>query len=230
MSIYWKQTLWIGGIYWVISLMFGWSDILALNLLDVCLSVFLLFFMIPMNWLQPVKKIDEAMRKSPVMSTFLVAVGWVPYFVGAIFVVSVFAAVILAGSEPYSDEKLFYVFNAVLWMSMIRQFLMAVAVLAAAVSVLAFKKSVMGCLDKHFMLSGDGACDIRTTSEPAKASAKVMYTCKTESKAKKLAAKKTAKPEVAKKAVVKKTAVKKAAVKKPAVASKAPKKASAKKA
>ena len=221
MSIYWKQTLWIGGIYWVISLMFGWSDILALNLLDVCLSVFLLFFMIPMNWLKPVKKIDEAMRKSPVMSTF---------FVGAIFVVSVFAAVILAGSEPYSDEKLFYVFNAVLWMSMIRQFLMAVAVLAAAVSVLAFKKSVMGCLDKHFMLSGDGVCDIRTTSEPAKASAKAMYTCKTESKAKKLAAKKTAKPEVAKKAVVKKTAVKKAAVKKPAVASKAPKKASAKKA
>ena len=229
MSTYWKQTLWIGGIYWVVSLMFSWSDILALNLLDVCLSVFLLFFMIPMNWLKPIKKIDEAMHKSPIMSTFLVAVGWVPYFVGAIFVVSVFAAVILAGADPYSDEKLFYVFNTVLWMSMIRQFLMVVSVLAAAVSILAFKKSVMGCLAKHFMLSGDGACDVRTTAEPAKASAKSAYACKAEAKAKKPVAKKAAKPK-AEKAIVKKTTAQKAVAKKTTAASKAPKKAAAKKA
>lgn len=178
MSSYWKQSLWIGGIYWIISLVFWWSGSAEGNLIDVGLSVLLLLFLIPMNWLKPIKKIDEAIRKAPIISTFLVSVGWVPYFVGAMFVIgAVLSTIILMGGSQ-NEYKIFSLFNVIIFAGALRQLIMALTVLAAALSVLVFKKSVAGCLDKHFTLIGGDSCERREVEAPVAASAKSMYACK----------------------------------------------------
>ena len=87
MSSYWKQSLWIGGIYWIISQFFSMAGSLQSSLIDAGLSVLLLLFLIPMNWLQPIKGIDRAIRKAPVISTLLVSVGWVPYAIAVIITI-----------------------------------------------------------------------------------------------------------------------------------------------
>ena len=184
MSTYWKQCLWIGGIYWVISLLFLGLDMPMVSLVDVCISVLFLLFLIPMNWLNPIKRVDQAMRKMPLLSTFLVSVGWVPYFVGIVFVIAVIVAGYIFASGVNQDYRLLTLFNMIWLTSAVRRLVMAVIIVVATISVLVFKKSVVGCLDRKFRLIEGDACDARTLNDAAKASAENLYACREEAEEK----------------------------------------------
>ena len=50
MSIYWKQSLWLGGIFWIISLILWGIDTYSSYLTEFILSMLLAIFLIPMNF------------------------------------------------------------------------------------------------------------------------------------------------------------------------------------
>ena len=95
MSIYWKNGLWIGGAYWVFSLLFLLSDTYWASMTDFLLTLLLTIFLIPLNWMKPVAFVEKAIAKFPVSSTFLVAVGWIPYFSIFAFLVATIISVIV---------------------------------------------------------------------------------------------------------------------------------------
>ncbi len=190
---YWKQVLWIGGIYWLFAKMLECANSWTLSLVDVGLSFFLLLFLIPMIWLYPVKKIDESMDKAPVLSTFVVAVGWAPYFAGLMFLVgalSVLVPFVITGN--LSEIYVAGVFEAIILTHKVAEWVLLIVLLLTMIAVVVFKKSVAGCLDKRFRLVESNACNIQNAGEAAKISAKMMYECKEQAKAKKTVAKKSA--------------------------------------
>ena len=182
MSTYWKQSLWLGGIYWVISLAFYYAGTYAASLTDVAFSLLLLLFLIAMKWLSPIKSIEKAMKKAPVTATLLVSVGWVPYFVGGLIVVSSLYALALMVTGNLSDYKVFSLYNFLFIVEAVRQLVMVLAVLAAVFMVVIWKKSVVGCLGKNYKLSGNDACEMPTLDAAAVQSAKNMYACKEKAK------------------------------------------------
>lgn len=222
MSCYWKQSLWIGGIYWIISQIFTLSGSLVGNTIDAGLSVLLVLFLIPMNWLKPIKKIEAAIKKSPIVATFLVSVGWVPYVVGIVYAVSVTASVLIMMSGEGYEYRLFNLFQIVIWATNLRQLIMLLTVLMAVVAVLVGKRTIAGKLDKHFKLIEDEAATVvKTGTEEAKVAVveKKVEAAKPEVKkaakpnvkktASKPKAKKTTKPTAkAKKEAVKRTPAK----------------------
>ena len=152
MSCYWKQSLWIGGIYWIISQIFTLSGSLIGNTVDAGLSLLLVLFLIPMNWLKPIKKIDEAINKSPIISTLLVSVGWVPYVIGVVYAVSVAASVWIMMSGDGYEYRLFNLFQTIIVVTNLRQLIMILTVLSAIFMILVGKRTIAGKLDKHFKL------------------------------------------------------------------------------
>lgn len=218
MSIFWKQSLWLGGVYWVISQVFSLINTYEADLVDFALSVLLTLFLVPMCFMVPVKAIDKAIKKMPVTATFLVSVGWVPYFVVLVFVVSIIVAITAIVSGAISeDHMIYYLVNVLPVVVVVRQMMTLLLVLVALFAVLVHHKSIAGCLDKRYNLIEDDSCNLPVV-EPAVVSAtKKAQKCKTEKakESKKTVVKKVA----AKKAVVKKDerkeTVKKAKVKKP---------------
>ena len=63
MSIYWKQSLLLGGMYWIISLILGYIDTFETYFTDFVLSLFLTIFLIPMNFIKPIKWLDKLMNR-----------------------------------------------------------------------------------------------------------------------------------------------------------------------
>ena len=182
MSTYWKQSLWIGGIYWVVSLAFYYAGTYAASLTDVAFSLLLLPFLIAMKWLSPIKGVEKAMKKAPVTATLLVSIGWVPYFVGGLIVVSSLYALVLMVTGNLSDYTVFSLYNFLFIVEAVRQLVMILAVLAAVFMIVIWKKSVVGCLGKNYKLSGDDVCDMPTLDAAAAQSAKNMYACKEKAK------------------------------------------------
>ena len=211
MSIYWKQSLWLGGIYWVLSLVFKFFNSFELMLLDVLFMVLLTLFLVPMNFIKPVKWIEKAMKKTPISSTFFVAVGWVPYFIVAIGLIAMISSLIIMIVSPISAEYL--IFQTIMMSNVIEVMclmLIVLSVLAAIVSVFVYHKSVEGCLDKKYRLDDKVDCDKTVVSDAAKESAKNMYECKKKAVAKEN--KKTnEKKRATKKVTLKKTSSKKVA-------------------
>ena len=100
MSSYWKQSLWLGGVYWIISLILSSVDTFETYFADFIFSLSLTIFLIPMNFLNPIKWIDKVIKKLPIFSTFLVFVGWAPYVSILVFLVTTIYgfSVILSGA------------------------------------------------------------------------------------------------------------------------------------
>ena len=178
MSSYWKQSLWIGGIYWIISQFFSMAGSLQSSLIDAGLSVLLLLFLIPMNWLQPIKGIDRAIRKAPVISTLLVSVGWVPYAIAVIFIVNALAAVWIVMAGPQYEYHLITLVNTIIIVTNLRYLITILTILTAVFMILVRHKSIAGCLDKHYKLTADDGCDAVAVEPAVAASAKSLYACK----------------------------------------------------
>ncbi len=178
MSTYWKQSLWIGGVYWVLSQFINMVGSVEAYLTNALFSVILLLFLIAMNKLSPIGKIDNVMRKMPILSTFLVSVGWIPYFIGLTFVVMLVFAFVIAYSEAMVEPRIVEMITVFVWIENIRKILFILFVLLASFYVLIMRKTVVGCLDKKYRLTVDSNCEIKNIGEAAKNSAKVMYECK----------------------------------------------------
>lgn len=235
MSTYWKQSLWIGGVYWIISLVFDYAGTYAANLIDAAFSLLMLVFLIAMRWLSPIKDVERAMKKAPITATLLVSIGWVPYFAGGLIVVSSLYVLILMAAGTLNDYTVFSLYNFLFIIDALRQLVMVLTVLAAVFMVVIWKKSVVGCLGKNYKLSGNDACEMPILDAAAAQSAKNMYACKEKAKEvneKAVEVKVAKKAATPKKATAKKTAVKNTAKKKAgnSVKTAANKKAPAKKA
>lgn len=152
MNSYWKQSLWIGGIYWIISQCFAYVGTYWSSLTDTAISVLLLLFLIPMKWLQPFGKIDCFIRRNPVISTLLVSVGWVPYVVAIIFVVNVIAAFVIVLAGPQYEYHLFTLFKVIITATDVRHVVTILTIIAAVFMVLVRHKSIAGDLDKRYKL------------------------------------------------------------------------------
>ena len=197
MSVYWKQSLWIGGIYWLLSLLFMWIGTVAASMVDAFLSVVMLVFLLVMNWIKPIKKVDALINKFPVISTLLVSIGWVPYVIGAVYIISVVSAFVIIGAGSEYEYQMLYLFQAIIMFTSVRQLLAVITFLAALCFLLA-RRSVAGRLDKRFKL---------ITAEAEKKDAEILAD-KAEEKPVVKKEVKTAKKAV-KKPLVKKTTVKK---------------------
>ena len=153
MSVYWKNGLWIGGVYWVLSLLFLLSDTYWASMTDFLLTVLLTLFLIPLNWLKPVAFVEKTIAKFPVTSTFLVAVGWIPYFSIFAFLVATIISMIVVFFELANVEL--YLHNLVAIMTFVfilRQIVAVIVLLVVAVMVLFFKKTIAGKLNKSINL------------------------------------------------------------------------------
>ena len=195
MSCYWKQSLWIGGIYWIISQVFTMSGSLIGSTIDAGISLLLVLFLIPMNWLKPIKRIEAVIKNSPIISTLLVSVGWVPYVVGIVYVVSVAASVMIMASGEGYEYRVFNLFQIVIWTTNLRQLIMVLTVLTAILMIFVGKRTIAGRLDKHFKLIENEAAAVTVNS----------------------AVEKTEVAEVEKKVEAAKPEVKKAAISKPLI-------------
>ncbi len=145
MSLYWKQSLIIGGIYWLFSLVLIWQGSWGALITDCVLSLLLLLFLLPLNILVPIKRIDNMMIRHPITATMLASVGWIPYFTAVMIIIaSVFAIVEM--------EYLEKVMTIVVGVEILRKFLTVVIVFAVLVAVLVYGKSIAGQLDDKYNL------------------------------------------------------------------------------
>ena len=207
MSCYWKQSLWIGGIYWIISQIFTMTGSLVGSTIDAGLSLLLVLFLIPMIWLKPIKRIEETIKKAPIISTLLVSVGWVPYVVGVVYAISVVATVVIMMSGEGYEYRLFNLFQIIIWTTNLRQLIMFLTVVVAILMILVARKTIAGNLDKHFKLIESGKKAANHEAEKAEVAEveKKAEAAKPEVKKEvKAGAKKTAPKPKAKKAVAKK--------------------------
>ena len=204
MSVYWKQSLWLGGICWIISLVLWRIDTFSSYVADFILSMLLAIFLIPMNFLKPIKVIEKAMKKLPIVSTFLVFVGWVPYFSIVLFLFSViYGAIMVAGKFMSVDGVILTIITPLTVLTVVKTFCIIFSFVLAAFYVFAFKKSIVGCLNAKFRLTDGDVCEIEPVVVEAYAEhTKKMYKCKKEIAEKKEEAKREkAKKKNAKKIV-----------------------------
>ena len=169
----------------MVSLLLAWINTPASLLADFLFSVLLTLFLIPMNFVAPVKWIEKAMKKMPVTATFLVAVGWVPYFVVVVFVVSaIYAMIMVAGNFMPAEAVVISLINPLTVITVVRMLVTVLAIIAAAFFVLVYKKSVMGCLDKKFNLTKGDACEAKKVEPVQKESNKEINKDKKQPKVK----------------------------------------------
>lgn len=231
MSNYWKQSLVIGGIYWLISLVLELSGIWSLLLVDLGLSLLLLLFLIPMNKLVPIKWVDKLINRHPIASTMLASVGWLPYFTALLIIIASIAAIVLHADS--NDENLAMIMKAVVYVGTVRKFLAIIISFVVLLAVLIGGKSIAGQLDDRYKVvvksnkpvkdeavkvvanANKNAVKANTEAKIVTPKAVVKKTTSKKPVAKDKSAKKVAVKKVAtKKAVNKKTAVKKVEVKK----------------
>lgn len=199
MSTYWKQSLWLGGVYWLISLIFWFADNYWASLTDFLLSLFLTLFLIPMNWLKPINFIEKAIAKFPICSTFLVAVGWIPYFsIFAFLVATIITMIVVFFGLGDVD---FFLHNLVIVMTFVfilRQIVAVVLLIGVAVAVLFFKITVAGKLNRSLIIFKK-----KVVVSDDEADENIVKEKKT--KTKKTVKKTTGKKTTGKKTIVKKT-------------------------
>jgi len=170
MSIYWKQSLIIGGIYWIISLFLGWNNSMAALLIDFGLSLFLLIMLLPMNKMVPIKRLDSLMNNHPMAATWLASVGWVPYFSAMVAVIASIAALIW--KADVNSEVLENIISVVVVVGFGKNLVAAVVVFAVTIALLVYGKSIAGQLDDNYNLT------VQSESMPKKAKAKTKISKK----------------------------------------------------
>ena len=181
MSIYWKQSLWLGGLYWLISLVFTLADTFETYMADFILSMLLTLFLIPMNFIKPVKWIEKTMNKLPIFSTFLTAVGWVPYISISIFLLTtIYAVVVIIAGYTSIDGIILKLITPLTILTVVKNAGIIFSFIIAAFLVLVYKKSVAGCLNNKFKLVEGNACNLTVVEEAVAEHAKKMYKCKKE--------------------------------------------------
>lgn len=220
MSIYWKQSLWLGGLYWVISLIFKYIDTIETYFLDFGLSLLLTLFLIPMNFLKPIKWIEKAMKKLPITATFLTFVGWVPYWSVLLFLIaSLYASIVLVVGKVNVDGVILTLITPISILMVVKIACIIFSFILAAFFVFVNKKTIVGCLNKKYKLVEGDACNMPVVEEAVAEHAKKMYKCKkaaTEKEAeikKEKIKKKEAKKVVAEKKKAEKTTKKKTSTK-----------------
>lgn len=179
MSIYWKQSLLLGGMYWIISLILGYIDTFETYFTDFVLSLFLTIFLIPMNFIKPIKWLDKLMNKLPITTTFLIFVGWVPYLSILVFLIAMIYSIIAVFSGYVTIDGLiltlvtpFSVLTVVKVACILFSFVMA------SFYVFLNKKTFAGCLNNKFKLIEDDSCNMPIVEEAVAEQAKKMYECK----------------------------------------------------
>ncbi len=179
MSIYWKQSLLLGGMYWIISLILGYIDTFETYFTDFVLSLFLTIFLIPMNFIKPIKWLDKLMNKLPITTTFLIFVGWVPYLSILVFLIAMIYSIIAVFSGYVTIDGLiltlvtpFSVLTVVKVACILFSFVMA------SFYVFLNKKTFVGCLNSKFKLIEDDSCNMPIVEEAVAEQAKKMYECK----------------------------------------------------
>lgn len=179
MSVYWKQSLWLGGVYWIISLILACVDTFEIYFVDFVLSLLLTIFLIPMNFLKPIKWIDNAIKKMPIMSTFLVSVGWVPYVSVIIFLMaSLYATFALLVGYMNVDGLILTLITPISILMVVKTACILFSFVIAAFIVFLNKKTVAGCLNEKYKLVDGDACNMPVVEEAYAAHAKKMYKCK----------------------------------------------------
>lgn len=225
MSNYWKNALIIGGIYWLISVVLYWCGTMATLSTDAIMSVVMLLLLIPLNWLKPIKWIDKLMNKHPLIATFLASVGWVPYFIGLVFVLT--TAAVFISSMIWADKHgaiMYYSMITVNAITALRQFATLLLAMGSIIVALVYGKSIAGQLDDHYNVKKKNE-----NNEVAVAKAEVKdVKAKVKAVEKAIAKKAPAKKTVAKKAPAKKAATKAPATKKTVVKAKVTKPAAKK--
>lgn len=216
MSIYWKQSLWLGGVYWIISLILGYVDTFETYFTDFILALLLTIFLIPMNFLKPIKWIEKAMRKLPITSTFLAFVGWAPYVsVMAFLIASLYGTIAVATSQVTIDGLILTLITPMSILAVIKVACIVFSFILAAFFVFINKKSIVGCLNDKYKLVDGNACDMPVVEEAVAEHTKKMYKCKKAVAEKTTAEKKEkAKKKEVKKAVAEKKKAEKATKKK----------------
>ena len=225
MSNYWKQSLVIGGIYWLLSLLLELGGSWELLLVDLVLSLLLLLFLIPMNKLVPIKRIDNLINAHPVATTMLASVGWLPYFTALLVIVASIAAIAMHADT--NEENLVMIMKVVINVGLMRKFVAVVVSFVALVLVLVYGKSIAGQLDDHYKIVAKNKKE--TSTKVAETPKVVEEKVVAKAAVAKKPAKKVAEKKVAVKATAKKTTAKKTAHKKETVKKAAPKKAATKK-
>ncbi len=217
MSNYWKQSLVIGGIYWLLSLLLELGGSWELLLVDLVLSLLLLLFLIPMNKLVPIKRVDNLINAHPVATTMLASVGWLPYFTALLVIVASIAAIVMHADT--NEENLVMIMKVVISVGLMRKFVAVVVSFVVLVLVLVYGKSIAGQLDDHYKIVAKNKKETSSkVAEPSKVTEEKVVAKKPAKKVveKKATVKATAKKNVAKKAAPKKEAIKKATTKKAA--------------
>jgi hypothetical protein len=152
MSVYWKQSLWLSGVCAVIALMCYWSETEVGYWLQVLLSLGMLIALLPLRHRVPLARVSEAMNKAPIMSTFLVALGWLPLFWGISFIIAMlvtFVAIVMNIDMALWLPSMMVTF---VYVEIARRALMGLVLAVALIWVFVFRKTVAGPLDKHFKL------------------------------------------------------------------------------
>ena len=221
MSIYWKQGLLLGGIYWVISLVLGYVDTFETYFADFVLSLLLTIFLIPLNFIKPIKWLDKVSKKLPITTTFLTFVGWVPYSSILVFLIAtIYGFIVVFNGYMNVDGLILTLITPLSVLMVVKTACIIFSFIFAAFWVFLNKKSVAGCLNEKFKLVGGDACNMPVVEEAFAEHAKKMYKCKKEAEEKQEEIKKEKAKKKAAKKVVKenkkeqKTAKKKTTTKK----------------
>ena len=181
MSIYWKQALWLGGVYWIVSLILSYIDTFETYFVDLLLSVLLAIFLIPLNYIKPIKWVDNAMKKLPIVATFLTFVGWVPYLSVVIFLVATiygFLAIFVGLSSI--DSLILDLVTPISVLMVVKTACILFSFILATFFVFVNKKSIVGCLNERFKLVEGGSCNMPVVEEAYAEHTKKMYKCKKE--------------------------------------------------
>lgn len=179
MSIYWKQSLLLGGMYWIISLILGYIDTFETYFTDFVLSLLLTIFLIPMNFLKPIKWLDKLMNKLPITTTFLVFVGWVPYLSVLVFLIAMIYSMIAVFSGYVTiDGLILTLVTPFSILTVVKVACVLFSFVMAAFYVFLNKKTFAGCLNNKFKLIEGDSCNMPIVEEAVAAHAKKMYECK----------------------------------------------------
>ena len=179
MSVYWKQSLWLGGVYWIISLILTSIDAFETYFADFIFSLLLTIFLVPMNFLKPIKWIDKLIRKLPIISTFLVFVGWVPYLSILMFLsFSIYGLSVVYGGVMNVDGLILTLVTPLSVLTVAKIACILFSFVMAAFFVFVNKKSVAGCLNERYRLIGGDFCNMPIVEDAYAEQAKKMYECK----------------------------------------------------
>ena len=179
MSVYWKQSLWLGGVYWIISLILTSVDTFETYFADFIFSLLLTIFLIPMNFLKPIKWIERLINKLPIVSTFLVFVGWVPYLSILLFLtLTIYGLSVIYSGAMNIDGVVLTLVKPLSILTVAKIACILFSFVMAAIWVFINKKSVAGCFNEKFRLIGGDSCNMPIVEEAVAEQAKKMYECK----------------------------------------------------